>query len=67
MKRYEEDYNYAEEEEQKPVWRAQEQEFGCAFCYDNRTKKILISIFLIVQITCAYQFIARLAAANFKR
>lgn len=41
MKFYEEEEEYYDEQpkQQKPAWRAQEQEFGCGFCYDNRTKK----------------------------
>ena len=33
-----EDY-YEQVPEQKPSYRAHEQEFGCEFCWDNRAKK----------------------------
>lgn len=38
MKCYEDD-NFEESKEMRPAWRAQEQEFGCAYCYDNKTKQ----------------------------
>lgn len=36
---YEEDENEKKVREQHPAWVAREQELGCAFCYDSRTKK----------------------------
>lgn len=39
MSRYEEDYYDEEERKPQPSYRAHEQEFGCEFCWDNRTKK----------------------------
>lgn len=38
MRKYENDY-YDDEQTVQPAYRAQEQEFGCSFCYDNRAKK----------------------------
>lgn len=38
MKYYEDDYDDLTPQ-QKPAWQAHEQEIGCGFCYDNRTKQ----------------------------
>lgn len=39
MKYYEEEDYYEDKPEQRPAYRANEQDFGCKFCWDNRTKK----------------------------
>lgn len=42
MNRYEDYYDAEEEEVEKEpeiAWVAHPQEFGCKFCWDNRTKK----------------------------
>lgn len=44
MKRYEEDYYDETEQQQKPAWRAQEQDFGCGYCWDAR-KKVAIELY----------------------
>lgn len=38
MKRYEEEY-YEDKPETRPAYRANQQEFGCEFCWDNRAKQ----------------------------
>lgn len=39
MKYFEEEEYYEEKPKQIPSYRANKQEFGCEYCWDNRAKK----------------------------